>query len=302
MTTPAGEKNPLARRWLLNLGLLVVVAALGVYAWYRSGEEPDASKPTLTTLDAASIKNIEISRPQQATVSLERSDDRWRLTAPIKARADSFAVEALLRLARAPIESPIAPIDGDMARYGLDQPRLTVRFDDTEIRFGEVHPIKDEYYAQRDNRIYLVQNRFYAQAAAPYTNLIDSRLIEPGRKLTRLALPDFSLTLKDGEWRREPEIAALSSDRINGFIDDWRHARALQVEQYSGGKAQQQIEVTAESADGHKETVKIAVLARKPELVLYRPDEGLEYHFPEDTAQRLLHLEEKAANEKSQAR
>lgn len=292
MRTPVTSGNPLTRRWLLNLALLVVVAALGLYAWYRSGEEPVETRPLLTNIDGAAVQTIEIIRAEESPVRLKRDAAQWRLTAPLKARADSFAVDTLLRLLRAPAESITTPADGDLARYGFDRPRLTVRFGKEAVRFGEGHPFKDEHYVQYDGRVYLIANRYYAQAAAPPTNLIDSRLIEPGRKLTELQLPDFRLTLKDGEWRRDPAIESLSSDRINGFVDDWRHARALQVEKYAGKPAAEQVRLVTENADGSSSELTLGILARTPELVLHRPDEGLEYRFPGDTAQRLLGLGE----------
>lgn len=287
----ANSKNPLARRWWLNLALLAVVIGLGTYAWLRPEKKPDADKPALTALPAESVRAIEIARRGEPVVQLERHDSGWRLTAPIKARADAFAVEQLLRVLSAPVEN-IAPAEGGLARYGLDQPRLVLRFDATELRFGDVHPLKDEYYVQYGERLYLVSSRHYAQAAAPYASLIDSRLLEAGRKPVAFKLPDFTLTLKDGEWQRDPRIEALSSDRINGFVDDWRHARALEVEKYSGKKPQQSIVITTEGQDGGRSDVVVAVLARQPQFILYRPDEGLEYHFPEDTAKRLLELNE----------
>lgn len=294
-TMESASQNPLTRRWLLNLALLVLVLALGGYAWYRSSRAPVETKPTLTTLSADAVEAIEVARPEQPAVRLQRTDGQWRLTAPLNARADSFAIDSLLRMTQAPIDSTITPADAELARYGLDRPRLTVRLNDTEIRFGEAHPLKDEHYVQYQSRVHLIPNRYYAQAAMPYTNFIDSRLIEPGRKLTGFKLPDFALRLQDSEWRREPGIEALSSDRINGFVDDWRHARALQVEKYGGKKAQQQVVITTEDSDGKPTDLRIEVISREPEFVLYRPDEGLEYHFPQDTARRLLTLSAETA-------
>ena len=34
----------------------------------------------------------------------------------------------------------------------------------------------------------------------------------------------------------------------------------------------------------------LGILAYKPELVLYRKDEALEYHFPQEAGERLLNL------------
>ncbi|HEX7044523.1 MAG TPA: DUF4340 domain-containing protein [Burkholderiales bacterium] len=293
----APAKNPLARRWWLNLALLAVIAGLGGYAWYRSGQSPEAAKPTLTSVAAASVQRIEIVRPNEETVRLERRDGRWRLTAPLAARADEFAVEQLMRVLRAPIDATVKPAEGGLARYGLESPRLTVRFDDTELRFGEFHPLKNEYYVQDGAEVRLIGSQYYAHLAVPYTNLIDSRLLGPEVKPVGFKLPGFALTLRDGEWQREPRIEALSSDRINGFVDDWRHARALKVEKYSGKKPQAQVVIAAEGPDGEQSEITVAVLAREPELVLYRADEGLEYHFPQDTAKRLLELDAPAKSD-----
>src|SRR5690606_32527443 len=112
LMTDGAAKNPLARRWWLNLALLAVIAGLGGYAWYRSGKSPDADKPTLTSVAPASVQRIEIERPNEETVRLERRDGRWHLTAPVKARADEFAVEQLMRVLGAPIDATVTPAEG----------------------------------------------------------------------------------------------------------------------------------------------------------------------------------------------
>lgn len=294
--TPDGSpRGPLARRWWLNLVLLVVVAGLGLFAWYRSAHPPQDAKPRLTDVSADSVQSVEIERAQQPPVRLERGGDGWRLVTPIKARADKFAVESLLRLLRAPVEGTVAHTDADLARYGLDPPKLQVHFDATVIAFGERHPLKDEQYVKHGSTVRLISSRYYTQAAAPYTNLLDSRLIEPGRKLVALKLPDFTLTQKDGAWARTPEIKTLSSDRINAFVDEWRHARALRVQEHTDTKpSQAQVVATFAKPDGGESNLNIDILARKPELVLYRRDENLEYHFPKSIGERLLTLSEKS--------
>jgi hypothetical protein len=288
-------RGPLARRWWLNLILLVVVAGLGLFAWYRSAHPPEDAKPRLTDVSADAVQTVEIEGAQKPVVRLERGGDGWRLVAPIKARADTLAVESLLRLLRAPVEGTVAQTDADLARYGLNPPKLQVHFDATVIAFGERHPLKDEQYVKHGSAVHLISSQYYTQAAAPYTNLLDSRLIEPGRKLVALKLPDFTLRQKDGAWVRTPEIKTLSSDRINAFVDEWRHARALRIQKHTDTKpAQEHVVATFAKPDGGETDLNIDVLARKPELVLYRHDENLEYHFPESIGERLLTLREKA--------
>ena len=288
-----GQGAPLARRWLLNLALLALVVALALLLWLRPDGDAESEAAPLTPLARDAIRTIVIERGGEPAVRLTQSDGAWRLTAPLEARVDAFTLDTLLDLAGAPADRPVPLENGDLGRFGLAPPELSVRLNDTTVHFGAAHPLEDRRYAQHGERVYLLPVRFYRAAASPYTNFIDTRLIEPGRKLAALALPGFALTLEDGTWRREPAIESLSSDRINAFIDDWKHARALRVQQYADEPVRERITLTLEGPEGGQSRVTVGILAREPELVLYRPDEGLQYHFPQAMAERLLQISEK---------
>jgi hypothetical protein len=279
-------KAPLRRRWWLNLALLLLVVTLALLAWYRPGAEKTDSRPLLSALHPETVQRIEIRERRQPTVVLERVEGRWRMTAPIKARANGFVVDSVAQLLRAPIEAPVGPAQGDLARYGLEQPALTVVLDDVAIAFGEMHPLKQQHYVRFGDSVSLLASRQYAQAARSYTGLIDSRLIEEGRQPIAFTLPGFTLALKDGTWQRLPDDEQLSSDRINAFVDEWRHARALNVRPADNKKTKER--VTISFADGN--ALSIDIIARAPELVLRRADEGLDYRFPSEAANNLLSL------------
>ena len=275
-------------RWLLNLALLLLVAALGTFAWYRGQQQARDPRAPLTTLAPADVTRVSIERGTQAPITLERTASGWRMTAPLKARANGFAVDNLLRLATAPIETTLtAPLEA--ARYGLAPPAATVRLNDSAIEFGQMHPMKDWHYVRAGGAVHLIGSRYYAPVAAPYRNYLDSRLIEAERAPVAFVLPRFRVERDGDGWRRVPEDKQLSSDRINDFVEEWRNARALSVERYSGRAVLERIQIRFGAGD-QAETLTLGVLAHKPELVLYRADEGLEYHFPEETGNRLLNL------------
>ena len=46
----------------------------------------------------------------------------------------------------------------------------------------------------------------------------------------------------------------------------------------------------AKAGPAKSNVIKLGVISYKPEFVLYRPDEKLEYRFSEDTGKRLLQL------------
>lgn len=274
-------------RWLLNLALLALVAGLALFVWLRPGERPDA-RPALTALAPEAVARIVIERPGREPVVLERGEGGWRLSAPVRARANGFAVETVARLAAAPVELTLPA--AEPKRYGLEPPEAVVRLDGAEVAFGSMHPLKDQHYVRHGDAIHLIASRYYAQATAPYTNFIDARLIEEGRRPVAFTLPGFALALENGSWRRAPEANDLSSDRINAFVEEWRHARALSVERASGKPARERVTITFEGEGGRSETLALGIVARTPALVLRREDEGLDYHFPEETGRRLLQL------------
>jgi len=277
-------------RWLLNLALLVVVAALAGVAWYRANRAAVDDRPLLTDLKPAAVARVAIEPKQKPAVVLERRDNAWRLVQPFAARANAFAVDTLLSITAAPSEAQLSVEPNALAQYGLAPPALILRLGDDTIEFGAMHPLKPLHYVRYRDKVHLIASRYFAHANTRATDLIDTRLIEDGRRPTAFQFPGFGLTLTDGSWQRRPEDKNISGDRIHDFIEEWRNARALSVERYAGRAPLERIRITFESDDKTSTTLTLGVLARTPELVLYRQDEGLEYHFPEESGKRLLTL------------
>lgn len=287
-----GVAAGLKRRWLLNVGLLVLVGALAWILVYRSGQEKQVSAPPLTTLSANSIAHIRIERPGQPAVVLEKTGNDWKITDPLQARANPFNVENLMRVLSAPGETRIPAVTTELAKFGLEQPQSRVWFENDEVAFGVLHPLNNQVYVLYKNEVVLIPGYHLAGAIYPYNNYIDSRLFGEDRKFASLKLPSFTLTLKDGIWQRQPPDKQLTSDQINDFASEWQNARALSVDKYSGKKALDEIETTS-TRDGKNEKLRLGILAYKPDFVLHREDENLEYHFTEETGKHLLSLPSK---------
>lgn len=274
-------------RWLLNLGLALLIAGLIWVVLVKPGRQEPPAVP-LTALTPDAINEIRLERPGREAAVLVRADGHWRLTAPLKARANRHNVGSLLRLAAAPSEARLAA-DGDLKPYGLDPPQTVVRFNNETIALGNLHPLRNQVYARYLGAVHLIPAHRQAVASYPYNQFLDSRLLEDDLKPIAFRLPGFVLTLKDGSWRRDPAIAELSSDRVNDFVRDWQHASALSVERATRTPPLASIEIIVERA-GKSERLVVGVVAYKPEFVLRRGDEGLDYHFPEESGQRLLNL------------
>ena len=277
----------LRRRWLLNAALLILIGALAWLAIHRAGLEKNVAGPPLTTLVADTVSQLRIERPDHPVITLEKTGKEWRLTAPVRARANRFNVENLLRIATAPGATRFPVVAADLAKFGLDKPRSRVRYGDEEIAFGSLHPLNNQIYIQYKDEVVLIPGHYLGTALFPYTHFIDSRLFEENRKITTVKLPGFTLTQENGAWRKQPPDGKLTSDRLNEFAAEWRNASALGVEKYSDKEVLGRIEIVS-VRDGKTEKLTLGILAYKPDFVLYRADENLEYHFTEDTGKRLL--------------
>ncbi len=278
-------------RWVLNLILAAIVLGLGLLAYFK----PDTNKSAanaLTALAPDAAAQIRLERAGQ-TVTLTKTPTGWRMTAPMAARANQFNVDGLLRVLTAPSSYRVPAKPDELANYGLDKPALRLRIDDEEMLVGAIHPLKREHYLLYRDGVHLVPTTVLAPAFFDYTSFISSQLLEDGRQLVALHLPGLELARQDGTWRQTSPAkktnADLSGDRINAFVAHWQNARALSVARLSAAPSVERIRLDLET-DAKRDTLVLDILAYKPELILARRDEGLEYHFPEDVGKQLLNL------------
>lgn len=286
--TPSGASG-LRRRLWLNLGLLIIIALLLFVTTYQSGQDKNPTGSPLTAIAANTVTHIRIEKKDQAPIALEKISNEWGLTAPLTARANPFNIESLLTVIAAPSETRFTAVTADLANFGLAKPASRVRYNNEEISFGALHPLKSQIYVLYKNEVALIPAYYLAAPSYPYTNFINSRLFEENRKLTALKLPHFTLALINGVWSRQPPDKKLTTDRLNDFSSEWQNARALSVEKYSGKEAVGKVEITFSRA-GKSEKLVLGILAYKPDFILHRPDENLEYHFTEETGKRLLNI------------
>ena len=285
----------MTKRWLLNLALTLFVIALALVVKFQPGRPPATPERALTDIVAESVQGITLERPGEAAIAFVRDGQDWRMTAPLHARADRFRLEGLLQLLSAKVKDRF-PVTGDLAQFGLDKPLAQLRLGQTEVDVGGMHALNDLRYVRYRGEIYLVPNASVRPALSPLADFFSARIIEENRKPVGFDLASFHLRLEDGSWKLTPENKNISSDLLNGFVDEWRYARALSVARYGGKPVMGHVRITyvheetGKTKPDQPRTLDLGVIARKPELVLYRADEGLEYHFPQETGDRLMTL------------
>lgn len=279
-------------RLLLNLALLIVVAVLGLIAWLQPGLDKPAAPPRLTDLDPAAVNQIRIVDRDGPTIVLARKDGRWRIEEPIQLPANGFRIDSLLRLTGEASHGQLKVAEIDLAELGLDRPRIRLFLNDREFAFGTTEPIDGRRYVRTGDVVHLIIDRYSHILTAGYTEFVNQQLLPADGRILEIATPDWRLTRTEDKWVLMPERPGLSADAIHMAVDNWRQAQAIWIQPYEEDEVKGRIMVRIE---GEEQPLQFDILAREPELVLARPDAGVQYHLTEETARGLLEIREPAA-------
>ena len=143
--------------------LLVLLVAIGVYfAVNRShGDKPDLATTVQTAgkvvdIDSGAVKQISVTYADGKKLAIERAGAGWKMTQPVAAPADTFAVEQLLSSATGLQSHGQMPAD-QVASVGLDHPKLTFELTSNDgktetVKVGDKSKISDDLYVMLDGK------------------------------------------------------------------------------------------------------------------------------------------------------
>lgn len=281
-------------RWLVNLVLLALVASIVAFLYLRPAPKEQGEKSyELSALKLADFNNISIEFPAKAPLTFEKIDGYWHIVQPYKARADQMAVQRMLSIVAATSNEKFPATD--LARFGLDNPRLKLKLDNEEFLFGTFNPVSSDQYVAYKGSVYLLPSSYSDYASVQAVEFIDKAPLKPNEKVTGF---DFShleqwesirlnVDLVDGKWKVSTPNAKPSQDDMNAWLEgDWQHASATSVETYTPDRKATYPSFEVKLKDGSK--VHFDKLQESPELILGRPDEGISYHFPQDVGFTML--------------
>lgn len=269
-------------RLLLNIALAAAVAATAAGLYLLPREEDADTSYALVPVAAETLRRIEIQRGSSPSVVLERGETAWRMSAPYAARLDEIALGRLLDLTR--LRTPARMTPGDRARFELDQPWASVRFDQHVIEFGATNALTQELYLASGEYVYAVPARAAAAVPSVPARLLAHRLFAADETLVAIALARFSLRHDGTRWQLDPPDPGLSQDDLVRWVDQWRLAGSVTTQPAADERSQERI--TVELRGGR--AITLDVVQRLPDLVLVRGDEALAYHLPARLADVLL--------------
>lgn len=283
-------------RWLVNVLLLALVLGIGAFIKFRPQQVVvKESAYEVTSLKLATFTKLSIEFPAKAPMVFEKIDGYWYIAQPYKARADQMLVMRTLSLVAAKSAQKFPATD--LAQFGLDQPKLKLKFDNEEFIFGIFNPVTSEQYVAYNNNVYLLPVTYAENAQSPIEEFLDKSPFKPDEQ-KKISGFDFShleqweetrlnVDLSDGKWTASPAKAKPTQNDMNEWFDSlWRNISVLRVEAYKPDRKATYPSFEVKLSDGRK--VHLDKIQESPELLLGRPDEGMMYHVPPDIGFTLL--------------
>ncbi|HYE35855.1 DUF4340 domain-containing protein [Methylocaldum sp.] len=268
---------------ILNIVLLIVIAALAAVAFFEPGKKKPETTP-LASVDENALTAITLQNKD--TITFEKQNGHWRLTAPFSAPANDIRVRQLIDITKANSEAQYPVKPEDLAKFELDKPKATLILDTTAMSFGGSDPINMRRYVQIGDTLHLVSDDFSHHLTASATDYVDKKLLPEDAKIKEIFLPGLKATLgQDGKWTLEPP--AEPNQSISDLLNAWNTARAIDVKRVEQPAQGDVIRITL--AEGSP--VEFVIVQREPDLLLIRPDLSLQYEVTGNSAKQLLSLQ-----------
>ncbi|HET9209918.1 MAG TPA: DUF4340 domain-containing protein [Thermoanaerobaculia bacterium] len=234
------------------LVLLVLVLGLGAFIWFYerklpSSEERETLGKKVFALEKGDVTAVAIEAPKGA-VRLERSPAPkpsqgkkeetaepaadWRLTRPLAARADAFAVDRLLDAVTSLAKTNT--LDSfDPKAVGLDKPRATVRLTTKDgekvLRIGAEVPPGGSTIAAVEGRkeAYVVSDSVLSEVDKAPGEWRDHQVFRGSREAIRQmtltggpAGPVVLARRRGGFWMERPVADRADRDLVDGLLSD----------------------------------------------------------------------------------
>ena len=274
-------------RLLLNLFLLLALVALGLYAYWRPGDEQDPGI-AVTQLKRADVNRVRIERGATMDVEIAQRDGAWLMSRPYQTRVEPLQLARLLDITEA-TASDVLPAE-NLARYGLDPPIARVTLNEQTFAFGDINEITNEQYLASGDRVYLVRTFLGYNVPLDASKLLSRKLLGDDEKPVAFDFGSWQAVKNDkGAWSLQgaPPAAgeaAPSADQLNVWAAEWNLASALAVEPYQGTPRGERIRIQLQNGT----SATFRVLSRQPDVELLRVEENMRYRLGTDAGGRLL--------------
>lgn len=165
-------------RWIINLVLAALLLAMGLLI--RHEIQLEARPETLSGLNQADLRLIELTREGEPKVRLERTPDGWRMVEPMAVQGDESRVERLLGLLEAPVHRSFPAASADLPGLGLLPATIQLKLDSLDLTIGGLDPIGERRYVATGGLVHLIDDRFHHLLIGAPIDWVSRFLLPPG--------------------------------------------------------------------------------------------------------------------------
>lgn len=217
----------------------ILLLLVGFYYFYEvryTGKQKEraASSRKVLKIKDENIECVRIKKPKE-TVVLEKRDNEWFLAGPVKALADTWAVDHIINtLANGTWEREVSPLPRDLADFGLVDPEIEVALsgkglsEPCKVLIGAENPTGNMRYVRVDQeeRALLVYARFKDALDKSPDDLRDKHILrfeedEAFKIVWRADEKTFVAEKKENKWVLvEPAGEEITESEIKSLV--WR--------------------------------------------------------------------------------
>ena len=281
------RKNPMiSKRWLINYVLILLICVFTYIGNRFDVKTGYQAENRISQLKPQNIEAIQI-KTADSTIRLTRAGTRWQIESPILWYANNIAVERIIDIVNSETDSRLPQTEIDISTLGLQFPKAVLTLNQTDFIFGDTNNIGERRYLLTDDTVFLIRDRHLPFITQGITGLLDRRLLPRSLEVNSIRSNTFQLIRStEGHWQSKHE--SHSDSNIDQLVNNWRTLEARHIQRYQSAETPRQKFTVGLENDGQ---IEFYLLSIQPEIVIARPDLGLQYHFSEDQFYGLLSIE-----------
>jgi len=218
-----------------TLALVLVLAGLGAYIYFVESKKPasgvEPNEKVFAGVESGQVNEVQITSAGQTSV-LVKKDAGWQMTAPEATDADVTEASSLATNIASMEQTRVVDENaGDLAPYGLAEPRIRIAFKAEGDKSGEVHlgdktPTQSDVYAVKPGtkRVFLVSSYLETTFDKKPFDLRDKRVVKFERdKVDALEVTrgrdSIRMKREGSDWKVERPIAGRGDySNIEGLL------------------------------------------------------------------------------------
>ena len=273
----------ISKRWLFNYLLIILIIVFSYIGNRYQVQTGQQSRETVSQLKPQEINRISIQTADDA-ISMSKTGTQWNIESPINWPANNITVERILGITNSEFDSSLSADEIDLATLGLEIPKAILTLNDTRFLFGGTNNIGARRYLLTDSTVYLLDDIHLHFFREGLSALVDRRLLPRSLALQSLNLGKLKLyKASNGDWQASDDT--ITPDQLIRVINNWQTLEASNIKVYQKSAIPRQ-KIRAGLMNGNE--LEFFLMSISPEIIIARPDLGLQFHFSESRFYGLL--------------